>query len=110
MKRNKLRAIINTACDRAEVDAEERKRLKAAADDINRIAVGSFTIREPGLECGCPATVAGYWVVSDEHPDGNWSEDASHAIQKFPHHFDAQIEHDTTLRTPYAQEYIEVED
>lgn len=91
MKRSKLRRVIAASCDGAGVKGNERKRLVDSADEIDRIAVGVFKIRAEGIECGCPATVAGFYIGEEDDEDA-WAPGASAEIHEFPSSFDQRMD------------------
>jgi hypothetical protein len=95
MKRTKLRNIISKACEIAEINEADTKRLVATADEINFIAVGTYQTQDPtGKVCGCPATVAGFYDPAnalDREEDG-WSPSASEEVKTFPSVFDSFVD------------------
>lgn len=110
MYRNTLRSFIHTAASEAGCSETEVARLVGAADEIERVAIGSYEIVTPGFKCGCPATVAGYFNPMADDGVDPWSEDASRAVRSFPRYFDIQFSSGLTKKTAFFEEYLPVED
>lgn len=89
MQRSELKEIIEAACDAAGVVGNDRRRLVNSADLTDRIAVGTFRVKSPGASCGCPATVAGFYVAGENGVGGTWTTQNS-AILNFPGEFDSR--------------------
>lgn len=91
MLRSELRDIIARSCDGAGVTPEAKTRLMATADNIDKVLVGSYFAEVEGQECGCPATLAGYYVSPPEYDyddprAGDWDEDFTE--EGLEHHVD----------------------
>lgn len=112
MQRSELKEIIGRACDRAKIVGEARTRLVNTADLTDRVAVGSFVNDGEGVKCGCPATLAGYWIANGRY-GGDWAPDTPYPVQGFPSAFDGSPEfYDRTdlVRCSNGDEYIQVTD
>lgn len=88
MKRAELRSTIAAACEAAGTAPEDTARLVATADAVDQIAVGDYWREDK--QCGCPATVAGYFVPTAAGGRSGWVPSTPPAVQKFPFHFDMQ--------------------
>lgn len=93
MLRSKLREIIATACDRADVAPEAKVRLVAAADGIDKILIGEYFTKVEGEDCGCPVTLAGYFIPGGLGWNLGWTDEArEHNVGLFPVLFDGAPE------------------
>lgn len=110
MKCAALKQIITEAAADAGCNPSETERLVATADQIDRVAVGEFFIREPGYSCGCPATVAGFWDPDAHNGIGGWVAGTSNQVAAFPQHFDTRFQTPALRLTPKGGWYVEVED
>lgn len=92
MKRSKLRSVIANACDGADIQGDERKRLVDSANDIDHVAVGRFKVEAKGIQCGCPATVAGFYLGENDEGQDHWEPGTSKEVRDFPHCFDRRMD------------------
>lgn len=109
MKRTQLKQIISSAA--RDCQPRDHDRLVAAADEIDRVAIGTFVITDPEFACGCPAEVAGYYDREAESFVKDLSNSVKNEITDFIVRFDDDpiwVEEATDLNT--YQQYVDIED
>lgn len=115
MKRAELKSIIASAAISANCTPEETARLANTVNQTDIVLVGDFKNKVEGKECGCPATLAGYFIPElDRTGENPWIEGVSEGVREFPTRFDSSFfrgaEDERVEEDERGVEFVRIED